>query len=62
MPTGGVDITEESLRPWFEAGVVAVGMGSKLISADILKNGDWDKLEQRSRDVVALIKSIRSSR
>ena len=43
----------------FEAGVVAVGMGSKLVSADILKNGDWDKLEQRSRDVVALIKSIR---
>jgi 2-dehydro-3-deoxyphosphogluconate aldolase/(4S)-4-hydroxy-2-oxoglutarate aldolase len=59
MPTGGVDITEESLRPWFEAGVVAVGMGSKLVSADILKDGAWDKLEQRSRDTVALIKSIR---
>ena len=59
MPTGGVDITEESLRPWFEAGVFAVGMGSKLVSSDILESGDWDKLEQRSRDVVALIKSIR---
>jgi 2-dehydro-3-deoxyphosphogluconate aldolase/(4S)-4-hydroxy-2-oxoglutarate aldolase len=59
MPTGGVDITEESLRPWFEAGVVAVGMGSKLVSADIIKDGAWDKLEQRSRDTVALIKSIR---
>jgi len=61
MPTGGVDITEESLRPWFEAGVVAVGMGSKLVSADILKHGTWDKLEQRSKDTVALIKSIRAS-
>jgi 2-dehydro-3-deoxyphosphogluconate aldolase/(4S)-4-hydroxy-2-oxoglutarate aldolase len=59
MPTGGVDITEESVRPWFEAGVVAVGMGSKLVSADILKDGAWDKLEQRSKDTVALIKSIR---
>jgi 2-dehydro-3-deoxyphosphogluconate aldolase/(4S)-4-hydroxy-2-oxoglutarate aldolase len=59
MPTGGVDITEESLRPWFEAGVFAVGLGSKLVSSDILESGDWDRLEQRSRDVVALIKSIR---
>jgi 2-dehydro-3-deoxyphosphogluconate aldolase/(4S)-4-hydroxy-2-oxoglutarate aldolase len=59
MPTGGVDITEESLRPWFEAGVVAVGMGSKLVSADIIKDGAWDKLEQRSKETVALIKSIR---
>ncbi|NRB63880.1 MAG: bifunctional 4-hydroxy-2-oxoglutarate aldolase/2-dehydro-3-deoxy-phosphogluconate aldolase [Saprospiraceae bacterium] len=30
MPTGGVAPTEENLRPWFEAGVVCVGMGSKL--------------------------------
>ena len=59
MPTGGVDITEESLRPWFEAGVVAVGMGSKLVSGDIIKDGAWDKLEQRSKETVALIKSIR---
>ena len=59
MPTGGVDITEESLRPWFEAGVVAVGMGSKLVSGDIIRDGAWDKLEQRSKETVALIKSIR---
>jgi 2-keto-3-deoxy-6-phosphogluconate aldolase len=34
-------------------------LGSKLVSSDILESGDWDRLEQRSRDVVALIKSIR---
>ena len=59
MPTGGVDITEASLRPWFEAGVCAVGMGSKLVSSDVVANGDWATLEQRSRDVVALIEEIR---
>ena len=31
MPTGGISTTEESLRAWFGAGVVAVGMGSQLI-------------------------------
>ena len=59
MPTGGVDITEESLRPWFDAGVFAVGLGSKLVSSDLVANNDWATLEQRSRDVVALIKQIR---
>ena len=61
MPTGGVDITEESLRPWFEAGVVSVGMGSKLVSSDIIKDGAWDKLEQRSKNTVSLIQSIKAS-
>lgn len=59
MPTGGVDITEDSLRPWFEAGVCGVGMGSKLVSADVVANEEWDKLADRSRNVVELIRSIR---
>lgn len=31
MPTGGVDIEINNLASWFQAGVCAVGMGSKLI-------------------------------
>ena len=60
MPTGGVDITRESLEGWFDAGVVAVGMGSKLVSADLIKDRDWDTLEERSRQVVATIRGIRN--
>ncbi|MDP4821564.1 MAG: bifunctional 4-hydroxy-2-oxoglutarate aldolase/2-dehydro-3-deoxy-phosphogluconate aldolase, partial [Saprospiraceae bacterium] len=37
MPTGGVEPTEENLRAWLEAGAVCVGMGSKLISAQVLQ-------------------------
>lgn len=59
MPTGGVDITEASLRPWFEAGVCAVGMGSRLVSADIVAAQDWPTLTQRSRDVVELARQLR---
>ena len=59
MPTGGVDITEASLRPWFKAGVCAVGMGSRLVSGDVVANEDWAMLETRSREVVALIRDIR---
>lgn len=32
MPTGGVEPEENNLKSWFQAGVVAVGMGSKLIT------------------------------
>jgi 2-dehydro-3-deoxyphosphogluconate aldolase/(4S)-4-hydroxy-2-oxoglutarate aldolase len=60
IPTGGVDITKESLSGWFKAGVSAVGMGSKLISNDIVQNREWKKLEIRSREVFNLVKSIRS--
>lgn len=59
MPTGGVDVTEASLRPWFEAGIVACGMGSNLITRALLDAGDYDGLELRVRDTVQLIKTIR---
>ena len=36
MPTGGVECTEASLKAWFGAGVVAVGVGSNLIRKDLL--------------------------
>lgn len=32
MPTGGVSLEEQNLKDWFQAGVSAVGMGSKLFS------------------------------
>src|SRR5579862_920861 len=41
MPTGGVEPTEASLKSWFDAGVVCVGMGSNLITKETLKAKDW---------------------
>ncbi|ADN01405.1 bifunctional 4-hydroxy-2-oxoglutarate aldolase/2-dehydro-3-deoxy-phosphogluconate aldolase [Spirochaeta thermophila] len=62
MPTGGVDTTEESLRAWFEAGVVAVGIGSKLITKERVKHGDFDAIAEDVKRVKALIAKIRSER
>lgn len=59
MPTGGVDPDEASLREWFGAGIVAAGMGSKLITNDLLKAGDWAGIEARVRGTVDLIRKIR---
>ena len=60
MPTGGVDATEESLRAWFGAGIVAAGIGSNLITKKLLDAKDYDGIEKKVRDTVALIKKIRS--
>jgi 2-dehydro-3-deoxyphosphogluconate aldolase/(4S)-4-hydroxy-2-oxoglutarate aldolase len=59
MPTGGVDTSEESLRAWFGAGIVACGIGSKLITKKLLDAKDYDGIEKKVRETVALIKSIR---
>jgi len=59
MPTGGVDITEENLRSWFDAGATCVGIGSKLISKDLLNSKDYAKIEERVAGVCATLKKIR---
>jgi 2-dehydro-3-deoxyphosphogluconate aldolase/(4S)-4-hydroxy-2-oxoglutarate aldolase len=59
MPTGGVEPTEESLKTWFDAGVYCVGMGSNLITPEILKNKDWSQLKEKVAALVSLYHKIR---
>lgn len=59
MPTGGVSTDEANLKGWFDAGVTCVGMGSQLISNEVLKNRDFVGLSKSVRDTLALIKSLR---
>lgn len=60
MPTGGVFPCRESLSPWFEAGVTCVGMGSQLITKEILQNNNYAALTQSVKQVLEIIKTIRS--
>jgi len=41
MPTGGVSTDKSNLEAWFDAGVTCVGIGSKLISKEILESKDF---------------------
>ena len=61
MPTGGVSPDEDNLRGWFEAGVTCVGMGSQLISKEVLANKDFKGLTQTVSDALALIQKIKAS-
>lgn len=59
MPTGGVTTEISNLKEWFDAGVTCVGMGSQLISKDILATQDFAKLAQSVRETLGTIIKIR---
>lgn len=61
MPTGGVSADEENLRGWFDAGVVCVGMGSKLVRSDYLKAQDYDSIKTTVENAFALIAKVTSA-
>lgn len=62
MPTGGVAPTEENMRAWFEAGVSCVGMGSKLITKELVVAGDFDAISDKVRQTLTWIQEIRSGK
>ena len=60
MPTGGVSTDPENLKSWFDAGATCVGMGSKLVSKDVIKNKSFSELTEKVKDTLQLIKQIKS--
>ena len=60
MPTGGVDATAESIKGWFDAGVVCVGMGSKLIPPRLVAAGDFKGIATKVAQVQQWIAQARA--
>ena len=60
MPTGGVEMEKSNIEAWFKAGVSAVGMGSKLITKQLLESKDYAQITASTKEVMAIIKSIKS--
>jgi 2-dehydro-3-deoxyphosphogluconate aldolase / (4S)-4-hydroxy-2-oxoglutarate aldolase len=56
MVSGGVDPTEESIRTWFSAGAVCVGMGSQLISKQIIQEKNFKELGNQVKKSLEFIK------
>jgi 2-dehydro-3-deoxyphosphogluconate aldolase/(4S)-4-hydroxy-2-oxoglutarate aldolase len=59
VPTGGVEIEEKNIDTWFKAGVCAVGLGSKLISNEVLVNKDHQKLHELTTQALAIVKKVK---
>ncbi len=59
MVTGGVEPSESNLAAWFAAGVCCVGMGSKLISHDMIAQKNWGSITTVCRDALTIIEKLR---
>ncbi len=59
MPTGGVTPTEKNLTEWFQAGVHCVGMGSQLITKDIIATDDYGSLTNKVKEALKIVQKFR---
>jgi 2-dehydro-3-deoxyphosphogluconate aldolase/(4S)-4-hydroxy-2-oxoglutarate aldolase len=59
MPTGGVEPEEQNLKSWFDAGVSAVGMGSKLLKTSVIEENNFEALSDYITKVTILIQSCK---
>lgn len=59
MPTGGVELDKANIAGWFKAGVCAVGMGSKLISKQLLEDKNYTAITNATVEALQIIKSIK---
>lgn len=59
MPTGGVSPTKENLSAWFEAGVTCVGMGSKLLSKELIQQEKYEEISAKVQTTLQLIQQLR---
>jgi 2-dehydro-3-deoxyphosphogluconate aldolase/(4S)-4-hydroxy-2-oxoglutarate aldolase len=59
MPTGGVDATEGSVTEWIKAGAAALGLGSKLLTAQAIKDKDFDGISHQVSNCIAWIHKAR---
>ncbi|OGJ88366.1 MAG: bifunctional 4-hydroxy-2-oxoglutarate aldolase/2-dehydro-3-deoxy-phosphogluconate aldolase [Candidatus Raymondbacteria bacterium RifOxyA12_full_50_37] len=62
MPTGGVKSTKESIGEWINAGVAAMGMGSELVTKELLSKKDWKGIEENVRNTLALVKEAKANK
>ncbi|MBS7614260.1 bifunctional 4-hydroxy-2-oxoglutarate aldolase/2-dehydro-3-deoxy-phosphogluconate aldolase [Candidatus Bathyarchaeota archaeon] len=61
MPTGGVDTTRESISEWIKAGAAALGIGSKLISKELVATGDFEAITKKVEQCLWWIQEARGT-
>ena len=60
IPSGGVDLTEPSLRSWIHSGALAVRLGDQLFPRETVVAQEWDKIERNVRNALEQVKKLKS--
>lgn len=58
LVTGGVDTTEANLTAWFRAGVSGVGMGSKVLTKELVDQRNFAAITQQVRAALATVQHM----
>ena len=59
MVTGGVSPDEENLTNWIKAGVLCVGMGSKLFPKEVVAAKNWKAVSDKCAEALGYIAKAR---
>lgn len=59
MPTGGVEPTLDNMTEWFNAGVTCVGIGSNLITKELIQKKAWPTLTKRIEAAVKIARMFK---
>ncbi len=62
IPTGGVEPTRESIKSWFDVGVLCVGMGSQLFRKDLIAKGAYNEMRATIAHVLDLIEEFKKAK
>lgn len=58
VPTGGIDST--NVKTYFEAGAVAVGVGSAIVDNDAIATNDYETIRENARRMVEAVQDVRT--
>jgi 2-dehydro-3-deoxyphosphogluconate aldolase/(4S)-4-hydroxy-2-oxoglutarate aldolase len=58
IPTGG--IAADDVRSWFEAGALAIGVGSELVSRTLIAECRWDEITHRAKQFAEAVRTART--
>ena len=56
-----VETGEENLNSWFKSGAAAVGLGSELVSNDLMETKDYEGLESLTRQTLLMVQKIKKN-
>ena len=56
--TGGVKATHENLLAWHDAGVDGFGLGSDLISKELVSQGKYTELTEKVKELVRIVQEL----
>ena len=59
MPTGLRGLSPETVKQWFDAGAVALGVGQELIRKEFLAKRDYAALQSRATEILGWVRAAR---